>query len=184
MQIQLTLEAADRAVNCEVLSSCITQFQRGATLDDQCGLITNGVSKPAVWAPPVTFKQVTGANTNSAASPPTVRHCQASFGWPTCILTLFLPCLLSSLCNNTTQAAAWAYWRMAMPALWSEVPTDIYKAKLMAVAGLLHPTSWARITDRHDLNEHFEAIVDGIRDVVIEAHYHWSDIVNCKKPQK
>lgn len=78
------------------------------------------------------------------------------------------------------QAASWAHWRMAMPALWSEVPTDVYKAKLMAIADLLHPTAWARITTKGQLSDHFNAIVGGIRDVVRKAGYHWHDIANCK----
>jgi hypothetical protein len=44
LQIQLTLESADHASECEVVYSCITQFQRGATLDDHCGVISKGVS--------------------------------------------------------------------------------------------------------------------------------------------
>lgn len=43
-QIQLTLEAADKAFSSGVYDSCVTQFARGATLDDTCGAIINGVS--------------------------------------------------------------------------------------------------------------------------------------------
>lgn len=45
MQIQLTLEAADKAFSSGVSEPCITQFARGATLEDTCGAIINGVSK-------------------------------------------------------------------------------------------------------------------------------------------
>lgn len=69
---------------------------------------------------------------------------------------------------------------MAMPALWFEVPTNGYRAKLMAIADLLHPTAWARITSKAQLRQHFDDIVEGIKAVVHEAGYRWHEISNCK----
>lgn len=69
-----------------------------------------------------------------------------------------------------------------MPALWSEVPAgraDVYKAKLLAIADLLHPTTWASITSKGQLRNHFDSVVESIKDVVQEARYPWHEIVNC-----
>jgi len=71
---------------------------------------------------------------------------------------------------------------MAMPALWYSKQTSVYKAKLLAVADLLHPTKWARITAAGTLKQHHHSVVDAIHEVVVEAGYNWRDISNCERP--
>lgn len=88
----------------------------------------------------------------------------------------------STTSHNYAQASAWAHWRMAMPALWYSKQTSVYKAKLLAVADLLHPTNWARITTEGALKHHHHSIVDAIHDVIVEAGYNWRDIINCGPP--
>jgi hypothetical protein len=79
------------------------------------------------------------------------------------------------------QAAAWAHWRMAMPALWYSDQTAAYKAKLLAVADQLHPTAWASISSTSSLKSHFNRAVAAIKDVVVEAGYSWRhEIAACK----